>query len=823
MLDSGISQPIQQEDGVNLHRLIQPLLQHWKRVFLIWVSIVSVTVIWVMNKKPEFVSSGTLYISDSKGGSSQFGTLSDFIPEIGSGSDIESQKELLQGTDLVIRLITKLGFNAQIEGDPDYLVKHPSFWQWRRAGRDPRMYDQGLKVKQSETSPGVYAPVIYLIRFIDSQSFELVDPEGPASPSLLGQPVRRKEASFVVTYDGEEEIKKGSEFKIRISPPELIVHHFRDAVLVKAGGKGTQKNNLIYVTYRSDSPYISQSFVEALLQEFIAQNRMWATSVSRAMLEFVDIQQAEMRAELEKSGTVLSQFQRESGLVSLEPQVQADLKRLIDYEVQLRNEQLKLFELERLVESLKGGQPDQYLLPYAQDLLIQNMGAKLADIATQIGTLQSQFQQDYPPLKLLRAEQKALLSELKSAIQNYLDRVRLHEQQLAKTVREYKNKFESLPEESKSLTEYLRSTKVYEELFLFLLQEKQKAKIAEASTLSSIRVVDEARLPLRESAPNVASTMLLVAVIGLFIAAGAVLIPAWRVRWFTNLEEVENYFSHPIFALIPHRQPTPERGTPAVLEQQPQSRYSESIRLLRTNLLRAMAGKRHQTILVTSPLPGDGKTSTIANLAATLIKSERVERVLLIDADLHRPSLHSVFGLLPSPGLSNYLNGEAALVDIIRPVTIGDGKQIDVICAGPIPPTPVELIETKAMQELLDDAQGRYTFTLIDSTPYPLITSAAILAAKVDRVLVAMRIGYTDRSVLSRHVNDLTLINRNLGLVVAVSEPGGDRYGYGYSYGYDNGYGYGNGHANGNGGHKGRSLKNILQQLRGKWGPVFKK
>lgn len=809
---------MQDRDELDLNRLLLPLRQQWKKVLLIWAAILSAAFLVVVQQRPEFVSSATIYVSDSKnsgGASTPLGSLSDILSEAGGSSDIESQKELIKGTDLAIRVMTRLGLNAEIEGDPGYLVRRPFFWQWRLAGRDPHLYNRGLKVIKSETDPDLYAPVEYRIQFHDGRSFKFINEEGDSPLFRLDQPIRTKEASFVLVYEGENEIKEGSRFNIKIIPPGLMAEQAIRRLSIRGGGKGGLKNNLIHVSYKSSSPYLSQAFLETLFQEFIAQNQLWATSVSRATLDFVKSQEEEIRAELDRSSSRLSQFQKDSGLVSLEPQLQADLKRLVDYEVQLRNQQLKLFELEKLVESLGGENPKGYLLPLAGDPLVQNMETRLSTLAAEIAALQSQFQDDYPPLKLLVAEQKALLSELKSTLQSSLNQARVSEKQLAKTVNEYKEKFEGLPEGSKSLMDYLRSTKVYEELFLFLLQEKQKAKIAEASTLSGIRVVDRAQLPLKESAPKVASTLMVSAAFGLFLAAGAVLLPALRVRWFTSVEEVKNHFPQPIFAYVPSRRKTAERATPAVLEPRSQSGFSESIRLLRTNLLQAMAGKKQQTVLITSALPGDGKTSIVANLATILIKSERVGRVLLIDADMHRPSIHGVFGLLLSPGLSDYLNGGASLEEIIRPVTLDDGKEIDVICAGSIPPTPVELIETRAMQQLLDDAQERYTFTLIDSTPYPLIASAAILAAKVDRILAILRIGHTDRTIFSRHLSDLVLINRNLGLVISTTEQGRFGYGYGYGYGYD---GY-DGH-NGNG--VSRSSESMFQRLKEKVGAYYK-
>lgn len=809
------------EDQVNLNRLIQPIRQHWIRFFLIWGVTVVISLVIILNGKPEFVSSGTLYVSDSKSstkGSNQLSSLSDFLPDVGGGSDIETQKELIKGKDLSLHVITRIGLNTEISGNSGYLTDRPSYWQWRIARRDPSVYTQRIRVTDSIMKPDIYRAVHYRLVFEHPPSFQILGDDGFSSNGQLGRPVETKEAFFVVRYEGRKEIASGTVFDLVIEPPQFVLERFLQSLAVSGGGRVGQKNNLIHVSYKSDSPYLSKEAVGTLFNEFMTQNQSWATSVSRATLEFVDRQLEEMRIELERSSSKLTEYQKNSGLVSLEPQVQADLKRLIDYEVQLRNEQLKLFELEKLTENLKSGAPDQFLLSFSRNPLFQRLGEKLAEVGTKIATLKSQFEADYPPLKLLHSEQDALLAELKSVVNNDLNQARSSVQQLSKIVQDYKTRFKNLPEESESLTEYLRSTKVYEDVFLFLFQEKQRAKISEASTLSGIHIVDEAALPLKESAPQIRSMMMTVGMMGFFLAGASIIIPALRIRCFTSPEEIKESFAQPIFAMVPSRGKRAARATPAVIEERSQSAYAESIRLLRTNLLYAMAGKKQQTILITSAFPGDGKTSIASNLANMLIRSDRVERVLLIDADMHNPSLHGVFDLLPYPGLSNYLNGEAGLEEAIHSIPVNEHKKIDVLCAGPVPPTPVELVETDAMQTLLDYAQANYTFTVIDSSPYPLVTSAAILASRVDRILTVVRIGKTDRYIFRRHVSDLLAINGNIGFVVNMAGGETGSYGYGYGYGYNGADGYVNGVASGGDrGKAAREKRPILQRLMRKW------
>ena len=238
-----------------------------------------------------------------------------------------------------------------------------------------------------------------------------------------------------------------------------------------------------------------------------------------------------------------------------------------------------------------------------------------------------------------------------------------------------------------------------------------------------------------------------------------------------------------MFAVVPSTGRRSKRGSAGVIDLNPQGPFVEAIRLLRANLLHTMAGRKQQAVMVTSAMPGDGKSTVAANLALTLTRAERVQRVLLVDADLHHPALHGIFGLPQSPGLSDYLNGQAELEAIIHTVELDDGQALDVICAGPIPPTPGDLVETQAMQGLIEEARSRFTFTVLDTPPYPLVATASVLASQVDRILSVCRVGQTNRALLRRHVDDLHALSKNVGLVVNVPRKNAGGYGaYGKSY-----------------------------------------
>jgi capsular exopolysaccharide synthesis family protein len=211
---------------------------------------------------------------------------------------------------------------------------------------------------------------------------------------------------------------------------------------------------------------------------------------------------------------------------------------------------------------------------------------------------------------------------------------------------------------------------------------------------------------------------------------------------------------------------------------------------LRTALLLANSGMPPRTILVTSGLPSEGKTTIAINVAITL--AQRGGRVLLVDGDLRRPSVHRhLMGTRKSrdemPGLSHFLTGNSSLADAIQPS--GLIPNLDVMLAGSIPPNPAELCSSEPMRKLLHDLREDYSHVIIDSPPLLSVTDSTILSVQTDGVLLVSRSGFSTRDSLRRAKKLLEHVNaRLLGVVLNDLNLAVDGYYYYYYYGY---YGYG--------------------------------
>jgi succinoglycan biosynthesis transport protein ExoP len=254
----------------------------------------------------------------------------------------------------------------------------------------------------------------------------------------------------------------------------------------------------------------------------------------------------------------------------------------------------------------------------------------------------------------------------------------------------------------------------------------------------------------------------------------------------------------PSLALIPRTRRTGQEagaGTSAAFRNinvlgQPKSQFAESFRSLQTSLLLSTAGRPPQFILFTSASPSEGKTTTATNLAAVLAQGS--SRVLLMDADLRRPSIHHRFGLHGRAGLSSVLAGSSSLEEAIQHVP--ELPNLDILPSGPVPPFPTEMLGSDTMRDLLHQLAHTYRYVVIDSPPILSVTDAVILGRMVDAVVLVVRHGKTNKNVL-RRTRDLMVRSGSplAGLVLNAVDLNAVEY-YGY-YGYT-GYSYGSMDAN---------------------------
>lgn len=233
----------------------------------------------------------------------------------------------------------------------------------------------------------------------------------------------------------------------------------------------------------------------------------------------------------------------------------------------------------------------------------------------------------------------------------------------------------------------------------------------------------------------------------------------------------------PVLGTVPYDKIAPR--TPVALVPGTRSARAEAYRLVRTNLQFAQVDQHPRVILVTSPVAGEGKTSTAVNLALAMAEAGR--RTCLVDADLRSPSVARTLGLVQDAGLTTVLIGAARAEDVFQ----GADRELTVLTSGPVPPNPAEILASERMREVLADLAERFDVVIVDSAPLLPVADSLGLAPHADGTVLVVRAARTGSDRVRSSVDALRAVGAPiLGTMLSMAALRGKGYGYGYGYGY---------------------------------------
>jgi succinoglycan biosynthesis transport protein ExoP len=315
--------------------------------------------------------------------------------------------------------------------------------------------------------------------------------------------------------------------------------------------------------------------------------------------------------------------------------------------------------------------------------------------------------------------------------------------------------------------------------FIALVAEVE-SPAGQASSTVKVTVMEEPTVAESPAVPNTSRNLALGVLVGLLLGAGASVV---RQRLDNTIKTPEDVARLTRVGLVGAlvEDPTMQEHH-LVTEVDGYSEMAEAYRQVRTNLQFLDVDDPARTIVITSPLPGEGKTTVAVNLAVVLAQSGA--RVALIEADLRRPRVTRYLGMVSGAGLSNVLAGTARYHEVTQ--RYGEGH-LSVLAAGPMPPNPSEMLGSNHMRTLVAEARAENDFVIIDAPPLLPVTDAAVLTMVADGAIIVTRHGYTTRAQLKQAAENLTRIDAKLlGVVLNRIPPkAAAGYGYGYNYGYD--------------------------------------
>ena len=305
----------------------------------------------------------------------------------------------------------------------------------------------------------------------------------------------------------------------------------------------------------------------------------------------------------------------------------------------------------------------------------------------------------------------------------------------------------------------------------------------EAGILNVIKL--ENAVPVAKPAwPDAAKILRMALALGLLLGVvGALALETVDDR-IRSAESASQVTGLSVLSVVPSTYKSSQAALGTLAHDEPRSQFAETFRTLRTGIFFGTLHGHRKTLLITSPLPGDGKSTLTANLAQVLAQVGK--KTILLDCDFRRPRIHNQFNLPNDQGLSSIISGQESLEKSLH---MGVQDHLDILTCGPIPPNPAELLNSQAMRDLLASLAESYDHIVIDSPPVLAVTDARIVAASADAAILVLRADQSRRKAARQAREQLDSVGANtLGLVINCAPRSTDRYGYGGgygSYGYD--------------------------------------
>jgi capsular exopolysaccharide synthesis family protein len=544
-----------------------------------------------------------------------------------------------------------------------------------------------------------------------------------------------------------------------------------DAVLGGLHVEPIPSSSLVNVSFSGPDPKFAAEVANTLGQAFIEQSLDLRFAASQEAAQWLEKKLAEARKKMEESEARLNRYKRDHNIVALEDKESITAQKLEQLNKELVSAQTKRMEAEARFREVEAGRPIADLM---NNPLIQTLKAAEAKLITEYSELSKKFGVEHPRMIQIKQELAATQSKIntemavvKQTIKNEYSMAKSQEASLKKALEDQKNVTQDQSDVGIQYRVLLRDVETNRALYENMLKSLKATTATENVPATNIRIVYRALIPEAPIYPRKSRTLMLAAGLGLFLGVGLALVLESLDTTIKTPEDVESFLEIPSLAMIPHIETSANPGESPELVvfygHQPMS--SEAYRVLRTSILFSSPGQAPRSLLITSTLPMEGKTLTTANLATAMSKAEG--DLLLIDADMRRPTLHQLFNVPREPGLSNFLVGETDELPMVATFV----PHLFLMPAGAIPPNPSELLGSGRMQELLNRSRERFVRIVLDSPPLVSVTDAAILSTLAEAVLLVIKAEHVPRKAARDAVNHLLELHAHLLGVVLNDVP----------------------------------------------------
>jgi len=718
------------DDEINLGEILATLLEYKWLIALVTVVATMLGATWLFVATPIYQADALLQVEDKS--SSGLTALAELQPLLGESVSITAQLEILNSRMILGRVVQQL--KLDIEAKPRYLPVFGRAIARRHAEEtlaEPlfgfNRYAWGgekIQVESMEVPQELLGEEL-MLQAGKSGSYRLYDEEGTKLlDGVVGQPAAGKNVKLFLS---QLSARPGTEFTLIKSQEQETVELLRENYNVKERAK---LSGVLEATLKGADPERLPVILNEIVNSYVRQNVEFRSAEAESTLKFLETQLPTLKTQLDTAEATFNNYRQSRGSVDLTLETKGVLDSIVDIE----KETIKLQQ--------------------------------------QREELRQRFTPEHPSVMALDAQ---------------IDRFKSKRSQFDRNV-------SGLPTTQQTILRLQRDVEVSNKLYTELLNSAQQLRVSKAGTVGDARVIDAAQVSIKPVSPKGA----LILAVSLLLGLLASIVLIWAIRSLRVMVEdpdkLEKQLGLPVYATIPHSKSevtlareikTGKRKGELLAVDFPEDDAVESLRGLRTTIHFALLDADKGSILITGPSPGIGKSFISKNLGVVLAQSGK--RVAIIDADLRKGHIHREFGMQREMGVSEFVSGDAKLVDILKQTEV---PGLAVITTGQRPPNPSELLMHANFKEMLEQVGGLFDILIVDAPPILAVSDAAIIGRHTGATLMVARAGKHPIREIEQAVKRMAQSGVPVkGFVFNDIDTTRQRYRYGYS-GYVYRYSY---------------------------------
>ncbi len=500
------------------------------------------------------------------------------------------------------------------------------------------------------------------------------------------------------------------------------------------------KTHLVEIYYEGRSPQEAKDVVSALVNHFIKSQIDSRSETGDFAKEFLNKQVDDASKRLRESEEKLVAYSNEKGILGIDENQTRHVTKLNQLNSSLVQAEVALSAAESQYRQMqRNGSP----LNSLNNPVIVNLKARLVGLEGEYQEKLKLFKPSYPDMqrlnrqiidikRKLRAETGAIKNATNSGLKAAYLAAKSQERRLRAELSRFNRKLKSLQNSGVDYNKLKREVESNARLYKSLLQRVEEVNIASSVNTSSIKIVDPAVAPVKKYRPRPALNIIIGLISGFLLGLGLAFLREALDQTVRSTEDLQRITGLPVLGLIPKPKRIKAKEMPMAAALKPNAPFAEAYRVLSANVRFTLGNQHGKALLVTSSLPNEGKTTTACNMACAY--AQMGMKVLLIDADLRKPSIASKLKIYNKRGLGNFLTGEEDLLSVTQQIQAVSG--LYVITSGSSSDDIIRMISSEKMRFLVSQAEQKFDFVIIDSPPVGTFADTLLLSSLVSSTLI---------------------------------------------------------------------------------------